>query len=127
MSEYFLLIRDDMNYYLNCNTAELKEIIERMTAWSRELRDAGIHRGAEKLSDDPGKIIRGKGGAQVTDGPYSETKELVGGYFMIAAKSYEEAVRIARGCPALDYASSIEVRHAGDCEDTLQRANTARD
>ena len=41
---------------------------------------------------------------------YSETKEIVGGYFQIRAASYEEAVEIAEGCPHLEFGGSIEIR-----------------
>ncbi|WP_118975244.1 YciI family protein [Taibaiella koreensis] len=46
----------------------------------------------------------------VTDGPYSEIKEVLGGYTMIKAASYEEAVTIAGGCPILQVGGSVEVR-----------------
>jgi len=48
----------------------------------------------------------------VTNGPYAEIKESLGGLFLIRAESYEEAVEIAKGCPVLQYGAVVEVRMA---------------
>jgi hypothetical protein len=79
--------------------------------WADRLRATGQHKGGSKLTDDAGKILRGAGGhPTTTDGPYAEGREIVGGYFLIAARDYEEACRIAETCPHLKYGSHIEVR-----------------
>jgi hypothetical protein len=65
--------------------------------------------GANKLVDDAGKVLRG-GKATATDGPYSETKEVLGGYYLIEAASYDEAVRLSLDHPHLQYDGTIEVR-----------------
>jgi hypothetical protein len=46
----------------------------------------------------------------VTDGPYAEGKEIAGGYFVVLAKSLDEATKIAKECPDYDYNGSVEVR-----------------
>ncbi|WP_031527486.1 YciI family protein [Dyadobacter crusticola] len=48
----------------------------------------------------------------VTNGPYAEIKESIGGLFLIRAEDYEEAVEIAKGCPILEWGASVEVRMA---------------
>ena len=50
------------------------------------------------------------GQVRVTDGPYSETKEVLGGYYIVAAESYDRAVDLARDCPHFEYGGTIEVR-----------------
>lgn len=55
-----------------------------------------------------GKVV--KPNNMVTDGPYTEVKENVGGYSLIKAGSIEEAVEIAKGCPVFVYGGSVEVR-----------------
>jgi hypothetical protein len=65
---------------------------------------------SHKLADDAGKVLRGRSQARITDGPYSETKEVLGGYFMIEAPSYDDAVGHSRDCPHLEYGGTIEVR-----------------
>ncbi len=65
---------------------------------------------AERLAEDVGRVMRSTGGQpRVTDGPYSETKEVLGGYYLIEAADYDEAVRRAMDHPHLDH-GTIEVR-----------------
>ena len=83
--------------------------------WSDRMRAAGHLKGGSKLTDDAGKIMRGNGGrTATTDGPYAESKEIVGGFFLLSAKDYAEACRLAETCPHLKYGSSIEVRQVHD-------------
>jgi hypothetical protein len=55
------------------------------------------------------RAANGNGKAQIMDGPYVETKEVLGGFFVVKAESYEAAVQIARGCPHFEF-GSVEVR-----------------
>ena len=57
------------------------------------------------------KVVRKRNGKiVVSDGPFVETKEMVGGYVLAAADNLAQAVEIARGCPGLDYDIAVEVR-----------------
>jgi len=79
--------------------------------WAERMRAAGRLKGGSKLTDDAGRILRNAGGrVAVTDGPFTESKEMVGGYFLLAAGDYAEACRIASECPHLKYGSYLEVR-----------------
>ena len=79
--------------------------------WADRVRALGYLKAGSKLTDDPGKILRSGGGrVSTTDGPFAESKEIVGGYFLISASDYTEACRIAADCPHLKYGSYIEVR-----------------
>jgi hypothetical protein len=60
-----------------------------------------------RLSPD-GKVVRSSG--VVTDGPYAEVKESLGGYMVVRAKDYDEAVGMSKGCPVLKDGGSVEVR-----------------
>jgi len=65
---------------------------------------------SSKLADEPGKVMRpGKGKPRVTDGPYSETKEVLGGYYLIEAANYDQAIERIRDHPHLEH-GTIEVR-----------------
>jgi hypothetical protein len=57
-----------------------------------------------------GKLVSGAGGKSVTDGPYTEGKEIVGGFFIIKAKDMDEAVAISKDCPDFDFGTSVQVR-----------------
>jgi hypothetical protein len=79
--------------------------------WADRVRGQGRLKGSNKLTDDAGRIMRGNSGrVSTTDGPFVESKEIVGGYFLLSAGSYAEACRIAEDCPHLKYGSYIEVR-----------------
>ena len=68
-------------------------------------------RGGEKLTNDGGRRLRIQSGkVSVTDGPYSEAAEVLGGYFAIEAADYDEAVALAHTCPHLTGDQWIEVR-----------------
>lgn len=55
--------------------------------------------------------MRGKPGAvRITDGPYSEAKEVLGGFYIVQADSYEKAVALVRDCPQFEFGGTIEVR-----------------
>src|SRR6478736_960129 len=69
MSKFMLLIQDDIEAYSRYSREELTALIERMGRWARQLREAGIHQGAEKLTDEPGRVVTKTG---ITDGPFAE-------------------------------------------------------
>ena len=63
-----------------------------------------------KLVDGEGRVMRGRvGSAQVTDGPYAEAREVIGGLFIVEARGYEEVVALCQDCPHLEF-GSIEIR-----------------
>lgn len=77
--------------------------------WMKRMNAKGLVVGTNGL-DPTGKVLRGPRGASVTDGPYPESKEIVGGYVLITADSMDHAVDIARDCPGLDFQMVVEVR-----------------
>ena len=117
MPKYMLIMRgtDESNAAMMANVEEL------MTATRRfieEMAKAGVYVAAEGL-DDPGLgvvVHFGDEAPVVTDGPYGETKELFGGFFLLDVASKQEAVEWAKRVPAVT-GSKIEVRRvAGDDE-----------
>ena len=66
--------------------------------------------GCHKLTDGAGRVLRGAVGTpKVTDGPYAEAREVIGGPFIVEAANYEEVVDLSRDCPHLDF-GTIEIR-----------------
>ena len=96
---------------------EMQQIMARFMEWMKSMSAKGQVIGANGL-EDTGKLLRGPRGASVTDGPYPETKEIVGGFVHITADSLDDAVEIARGCPGLDYRMVVEVRAIKQHEST---------
>ncbi len=89
--------------------AEMEKMFGRWMDWMKGMNTKGVFAGANRLQET-GKVLRGPGGKAVTDGPFAESKEIVGGYVMVTADSYAQAVEIARGCPGLDMGTVVEVR-----------------
>ena len=80
-------------------------------AWRNKVEAAGKLVSANKLEDGGGRhLTLSNGKIKAIDGPYTESHEVVGGYFVIEASSYGEAEEIAGDCPHLKYGGRIEVR-----------------
>ena len=107
-NEYLLLFRA-ADWYNNLSPEELQQAMNRFKAWFDGLGEKGILKGAQPLVRE-GKIVSGKHGRLVADGPFAESKEAIGGYFLLAVNSLDEAVAVAKSCPSLEYGTQIEVR-----------------
>lgn len=110
MPNYMLLLYDDPSTWKKMSPEEIQRGFEKYFAWREKLRHQEILVGSAKLADQPGKVVRGKDKIRVTDGPYSETKEVLGGYFTIEAPNYASAIEQCRDRPHLEYGGTIEVR-----------------
>ena len=110
MPNYMLLLHGDPAAYQKLSPEEAQKVLQKFIAWREKLRGQKILVGSARLKDDAGRVVRGAGKPRVTDGPYTETKEVLGGYFTVEARDYEAAVAISEGCPALEYGGIIEVR-----------------
>ena len=109
MAKYLLMLRDHGTYE-GLSAEEMQKILGRYRDWSGKLRASGKIVGGEKLRDHQGRVMHRKGtNLAVTDGPFAEAKEIIGGFFVVDARDYDEAVSVAKGCPHLDF-GTIEVR-----------------
>jgi hypothetical protein len=94
------------------------DLVEKMTKYNKSLTDAGVLLSLDGLHA-PAKGVRvsfAGGKAKATDGPFTESKELVGGYWIIQVKSRDEAVEWAKRAPMLD-GDIIEVRQVQELSD----------
>ena len=80
--------------------------------WMENLGKEGKFLGGQPLSQDGG-VIHGKK-KLVTDGPFAESKEIVGGYLLIKAADLKEAIEISKNCPLLDHDGLVEVREINE-------------
>lgn len=111
MPKFMLLLHDSMPDLGKLSPAEMQAVIAKYGAWSDKMGKAGKLAGGEKLADEGGKHITAKGGKMVVrDGPYAEAKEVIGGYFLIEARDYDEATKLCGDCPHLDLGGRIELR-----------------
>ena len=105
-SEYLLLFRNT-SWHNGLSPEEIQQNLARFTVWFEQLRDDRKFKGGGPLVYD-GKIVRDRNA--VTDGPFAESKEAIGGFLIIQADSLEQAVEIANGCPGLEVGQTVEVR-----------------
>lgn len=113
---YMLLIHEEVGQRRTRSEAEGHAVYERMVRFAGSLKQRGILRAVESLTslDDSSRLqVRGDQ-ARVVDGPFAEAKEMVGGFFLIDVATREEALAIARECPAAEWAT-VEVRATGPC------------
>jgi hypothetical protein len=109
MNDFLLIFRRDFQ------TAELQpsamQLQEHLQQWQDWYTDLAAHdRLARPLQrwDSDGRVL--KGDRSVTDGPFAEIKETIGGLIIIKAESYDEAVEVAQGSPILRLGGTVEVR-----------------
>jgi hypothetical protein len=109
--QYMLLIYEDHSNYGGRDTHAWRAIVEAHGAYAQELAQAGVIRGGAGLEPvDTARTLRKKGGGyHVVDGPFAETKEQFGGYYLIEAPDIEAALGWARKLP-LHADGSVEVR-----------------
>jgi hypothetical protein len=110
MTKYMLLLGGADLDKRSGNAALGPKMFERYSSWLRSLRESGRYVDSHKLHDQTGVRLTVRGG-QVVEGPFMETKEAVGGVFVIQAGSLPEAVSVARECPIFDLQNGyVEVR-----------------
>src|SRR5258708_29102368 len=78
-------------------------------SWMGGVREKGIFKAGSPLTDE-GKVLSGAAGATVTDGPFAEAKEMVGGYLLVTTADLAEAAELAKGCPIYAGGGTVEVR-----------------
>jgi len=107
-NQYLLLFRGT-EWHKGLSPEEIQKVMTQWKAWFDRLTEQGKLKGGQPLERE-GKTVSGKKGRVVADGPYVESKETVGGYFLLQVDTMEEAVAIAKECPGLDYGAIVEVR-----------------
>jgi len=112
---YFLLLPYDASEsFADFSPEEMQALVGRYIEWTNGLRDRGILAGNNKLKDNEGRVLRREADQVVVrDGPYAETKEVIGGYWLIEAPDYDAAVALARDCPHVEF-GTLEIRQVDD-------------
>jgi hypothetical protein len=104
------LMRGSSALFARMTPEEIQQAIEKYNAWAQSLMSKGRLKGGEKLQDDGVRTVRMDKGKLTVDGPFPETKETIGGYFIVEAADYAEAIELAKGCPVYSAGGSVEVR-----------------
>ncbi len=111
MAKFMILMTENDDAWAKFSPEEQQKLLGGYYAWVERLRKDKLLVGGDALGRG-GRTLRAEGG-RVVDGPYTETKEVITGYFMIEAKDLDAATEIARGCPALGHGESVLVRPVG--------------
>ncbi len=116
--QYMLLIMEPIGQRQGRSEEEGRRLYADMLRFADDLRARGLLTAAESLqSDATGVRVQVRGGKlSLVDGPFSEAKEMVGGFFLLDCASREQAVEIASRCPAAQWAT-VEVRALGPCHE----------
>jgi hypothetical protein len=110
MAKYMLILGGADLDKRSGNPVVAPQMFDRFTAWIGSLQKSNAYLSSHKLQDRTGARLTVRGG-QVVEGPFMETKEAVGGVLLVEAGSLEEAIAMARECPALDLQNGfVEVR-----------------
>jgi hypothetical protein len=105
MEKYMFLFRGGAT---NLSPQQHEAHLGKWLSWVEKLTKDGRYVGGEPLLPG-GKTISGAKKV-VTDGPFAESKEVIGGYFVVEAKNYDEAVLMAKDSPDFEFGGSVEVR-----------------
>jgi hypothetical protein len=119
MAQFLLLLHSAPNYNADLPREKMMEMTRKYIAWADALRQKGKILGGEKLTASGGRQLRSSSGKLVvSDGPYAEAKDVIGGYFIVEARDLAEAEAIARECPHMALAPSnwAEVRPIEDMQ-----------
>ena len=108
MADFLFLVRGGDAAHAKMSPEQMQQHMQKWMTWIEQMSKAGTFKAGEPL-EQKGKTIRGKKQV-VTDGPYAESKDLVGGYLIIKAASLAKAADIAKGCPIFETDGSIEIR-----------------
>src|SRR5262252_2670249 len=111
---YMLLIVEPTGQRRERSDAEGRAVYQRMLDYSAGLSRRGLLAASHSLRSDAVRVHKAGGRAQVSDGPFAESKEFVGGFFLLNCATRGEALALAEECPAAEWAT-IEVRETGPC------------
>jgi hypothetical protein len=106
MKDFMFIFRGGLDP-MTASPQDMQDNMQQWFGWVEALRQRDIYKSGEALTPE-GKTVRKQN--VVTDGPFAESKEIVGGFFVVKANSLDEAIELAKGCPDLPLGGSVEVR-----------------
>jgi hypothetical protein len=109
---YMLMIYGDERAFASLSPEQLTESMQEYEKYSAWLREKGWMREGDQLADtDKATTVRGEAGQILTvDGPYAETKEQLGGYYILECEHLDDAIEAAKRVPSVAWGGSVEVR-----------------
>jgi hypothetical protein len=109
MTEFMMIFRNEYTPEIKPTEEQMAASIQQWQDWIGGIAAQGKFVGTNRLSSVGSKVV--KSNNIVTDGPYIEVKEIVGGYIIVKATTMDEVVEMAHGCPILHIGGNVEVRN----------------
>ena len=109
MSKFMFLFRNNPGSYQSMSPEQMQQTMKKWMDWKDTLEKSGHIKQIGERLDGTGKVVRGKA-KTVTDGPYIEVKDFIGGYMLVEAKDIDQAVELAKSCPVLESDGTVEIR-----------------
>src|ERR1700676_2126972 len=106
MSEFVYLYRGGES---GRSAESAQQMMQKWMTWLKDLAQKGHIKDQGQPLEPAGKLVRGKQ-KTVTDGPFAEAKDVVGGYTLIEARNLDQAVELSKGCPIFEVEGAVEVR-----------------
>jgi hypothetical protein len=113
---YMLLIVEPQGQRRSRAPEDGRDLYQRMLDYTAALKARGVLLASDSLRSCAARVSTRAGRQSVVDGPFAESKELIGGFFLLDCATRDEAVGLAAECPAAEWAT-IEVREIGPCYD----------
>jgi hypothetical protein len=119
LSSYLLIFRETSpDIYKAMSPSQRQHLLEQWNAWVGSLVSQGKMQHGHPL-EPQGRVVSGPRGERVVDGPFAETTEAIGGYFLLTVAGLDEATEIAQHCPSLPFGINVEVRPVAEVCATL--------
>ncbi|MGJ1264306.1 YciI family protein [Sphingobacterium spiritivorum] len=118
MKQFLLLLHEDVQKISELSSKEMQELAQAHMNWATKLAEAGHLISGDGLHEN-GILITGKD-CVIKDGPYLESKEIIGGYYLLQAADLQTIVALAKECPTHLYGGTTEIRPIMEMEDYEQ-------
>jgi hypothetical protein len=108
MKDFVFLFRGGLDF-TKASSEQLQQVIANWKNWTEELARKGLYDGGDRLTRNDAAVVKGSA-RQIVNRPYSESKEIVGGYIKIKADNLQQAIEISKGCPIFNFDGIVEIR-----------------
>ena len=118
MAKFVFMLPHAPDRYDNVPEPEFMDLMKDYIGWVEDMSAKGKYAGGEKLLSDAGKVVTNTSGSiEVHDGPFAEAAEILGGFMVIHAEDYDEAIEIARSHPHMKHNESLIIRQTDAAAD----------
>ncbi len=113
MKQFLFLFRGGDTQAAQLSPEQMQSYMGKWGEWMQKISQGDESVSGLPLNSKTGKVVH-RGGELITDGPFTEGKEIVGGYVLLSAKDLDHAVELSKECPVFEVGGTVEVRQASD-------------